>query len=133
MRCSRSDHLIVIVERRSVEWRATVATGESEAVYRHYRTSTFGAGGRECQLPACGIGDTDNGTGFAGSGISLPYVWGFRIEPFRVHYSQNRKINATWQEQFKRVTAKPPKPIDTFLSFVSQLSPGTLRRLKTPM
>jgi hypothetical protein len=48
---------------------------------------------------------------------------GFGIESIIV---KTGKINATRQEQFKRVTAKPPKPINTLLYFVSQLSPGSI-------
>jgi hypothetical protein len=64
---------------------------------------------------------------FATEGLLLE---GFGIESIIV---KTGKINATRQEQFKRVTTKPPKPINTLLYFVSQLSPGTFRHLKTPM
>jgi hypothetical protein len=42
--------------------------------------------------------------------------WGIRK---RVHYNQNHKIDAARQEQFERLTAKSPKPINTLLFFVS--------------
>jgi hypothetical protein len=51
----------------------------------------------------------------------------------RVHYSPNHKIDTARQEQFERLIAKSPKPINTFLSFVSQFSPGTLRHPKVPI
>jgi hypothetical protein len=69
----------------------------------------------------------DQVSGSANISPSRGFYWGIRN---RVHYNQNHKIDVAWQEQVQKLKAKPPKPINTLLSFVSQPSPGTLCRPK---